>query len=103
MKKFSELNISMPYDNNMFNVPQIQIGNIINCEIAILDFQKDVTTKHGGGRYVVKIKHEGVQKKFFTNSGRIKTALDCSKDAIPFLATIKQECFKDGSKTYYFI
>lgn len=64
----------------------------------------DEIIDHGNGRYIVKIKHEGIERKFFTNAAPIKGALDqISKDGFPFLTTIKQQRFGSGSgKTFYF-
>jgi len=104
MKKFSEFGIKLKEDKNMFPVQQISITNIINCEIEILDFAPDVNTRFGDGRYVVRIRFEKVERKFFTNSKKIKESLDLiSKTDFPFTATIKSENFGSGNgKTYFF-
>lgn len=75
MKRFSELGIEIDADRHIFPVPQVSITDILNCEIEILDFESGVKTQHGSDRYVVKIKHEGTECKFFTNSTPIKEAL----------------------------
>lgn len=104
MKRFSDFNINSLDDRRVFAVPVISIGELINCEIEILDYEPNVKTVHGNGRYIVKIKHEGIERKFFTNAAPIKGALDqISKDGFPFLTTIKQQRFGSGSgKTFYF-
>ncbi|NDV46129.1 hypothetical protein D0T49_03620 [Paludibacter sp. 221] len=102
MKKFSELGIEIETGKNMFQVPKIQITEIINCEIEVLDFEKDITTRHGDGRYILKIKYNGNEYKFFTNAAKIKEALDkIPKTEFPFQTTIKQESFGTG-RTFYF-
>jgi hypothetical protein len=74
------------------------------CEIEILDFESGVKTQHGSDRYVVKIKHEGTECKFFTNSTPIKEALSkISKKDFPFITTIRVKKLGVGnSKMYYF-
>lgn len=102
MKKFSEMGIEVK-KSDMFDVEQISINYIINCEVEVMAFHTDVKTGYGEGRYVVKVRHEGKVCKFFTNCNRIKETLNMipEKD-FPFLATIKQQrCGKNGS-TYYF-
>lgn len=105
MKKFSDFNINNTLDNkNIFPVAVISIEELTNCEIEVLDFQANVKTRHGEGRYVVKVKYEGIERKFFTNATPLKEALDqIPKDEFPFIATIKQQRFGSGSgKTFYF-
>jgi len=104
MKRFSEFNITTGTDKNIFVVPVISIEELINCEVEILDFEKGVKTRHGENRYVVKVKHEGVERKFFTNAAPIKEALDqVSKSDFPFITVVKQQRFGSGSgKTFYF-
>lgn len=59
---------------------------------------------HGDGRYILKVKHEGSECKFFTNATPIKNALDqINKTDLPFTTIIKQQRFGTGSgKTFYF-
>ncbi|MFH1121774.1 MAG: hypothetical protein V1775_18280 [Bacteroidota bacterium] len=104
MKKFSEFGINTLEDKHIFAVPVVSIEEVTNCEIEVLDFESGVTTRHGDGRYIVKVKHEGVERKFFTNATPIKEALEkVQKEDFPFLTTIKQQRFGSGSgKTFYF-
>lgn len=104
MKKFSDFGINTLDNKNVFAVPVISIEEVINCEIEVLDFEANVTTKHGAGRYIVKIKHEGIERKFFTSATPIKEALDrIPKTDFPFLTTIKVQRFGAGAgKTFYF-
>lgn len=103
MKKFSDLGVNLE-DKNIFNVPLISIEDVANVEILILDFEANVKTRHGDGRYILKVKHEGIERKFFTNASPIKNALDqIKKQDMPFATIIKQQRFGSGSgKTYYF-
>lgn len=104
MKKFSEFGINTLEDKVIFPVPIISITDVINCEIEILDYEPGVKTRHGDDRYVVKIRNEGIDSKFFTNATPIKEALDkVPKEEFPFATTIKQQKFGSGSgRTYYF-
>ena len=104
MKKFADFGINTLNDKTVFAVPQVSITEVFNCEIAVLDFEKDVKTRHGEGRYVVKFLKDNIEQKFFTNAAPIKEALDkVNKQDFPFTTTIKQQRFGSGSvKTFYF-
>lgn len=104
MKKFSDLGVKAIEDKNIFNVPAVSIQDVINVEIEVMDFETNVTTKHGDGRYILKIKVDGHECKFFTNASPIKNAIDqINKHDLPFVTTIKQQRFGAGNgKTYYF-
>jgi hypothetical protein len=104
MKKFSDFGINTLDNKNVFAVPVISIEEVINCEIEVLDFEANVKTRHGDGRYIVKIRFEAVERKFFTNAAPIKEALSqIEKENFPFKTTIKQQRFGSGAgKTFYF-
>lgn len=104
MKKFSDFGINTHDNKTVFTVPKISITDILNCEVEILDYESGVKTAHGDNRYVVKVKHDEVEYKFFTNATPIKEALDkIPKEDFPFATTIKQQKFGTGSgKTFYF-
>lgn len=103
MKRFSDFNIDTLEDKRIFAVPVISIEELINSEIVVLDYETNITTIHGGGRYIVKIEHEGVERKFFTNAEPIKEALDrIDKKDFPFTATIKPRRYGGAKKTFYF-
>ncbi|MEA4975969.1 MAG: hypothetical protein VB046_09565 [Paludibacter sp.] len=104
MKKFSDLGIKPKDDKNIFNVPSISIQDVVNVEIEILDFEANVKTRHGDGRYILNVRYEGKECKFFTNASPIKQVLDqTGKEDFPFTTIIKQQRFGSGSgKTFYF-
>lgn len=104
MRKFSDLGVNTLDDKVVFAVPAISITEVINCEIQVLDYEANVKTRHGDNRYIVKIKRDNVESKFFTNATPIKDALNrIEKKDFPFLTTIKQQRFGGGSgKTFYF-
>jgi hypothetical protein len=105
MKKFSELGIKPTENKAIFEVPKLSIEDLINCEVEVIDFESGVTTRHGEGRTIVKVKYNGAEVKFFTNAKPIKEALQqVQKQDFPFLATIKVQKYGSGSaKTYYFL
>ena len=104
MKRFSDFGIDVFENKNIFSVPQISIAEIINCEVEVIDFEPDVVTRHGDGRFIVKIRHDGSEKKFFTNANPIKDALKrVSKSDFPFIATIKQKRYGTGSNSTFYI
>jgi hypothetical protein len=104
-KKFSELGI-LPKDNGkIFNCQQVSITDVLNSEIMVLDFQPNVKTAHGDGRYLVHFQTTGptpVEGKFFTNAESLKSCLDqVTKDNLPFITVIKAtKCGK--GKIYQF-
>ena len=104
MKKFSDLGIKPEEQQNIFPVQQISITDVTNCEIEILDYASNVETKFGEGRYVVRIRYENIERKFFTNVKPIKDVLDkVNKADFPFTTTIKPIKFGTGNgKTYQF-
>jgi hypothetical protein len=104
MKKFAEFGIKPKKNTQVFEVPKVSIVDIINCEIVVIAYQKGVKTKHGDNRYVVKIRYNNADCKFFTASDNLKDALDqIPADGFPFTETIKQQSFEIGNgKKFYF-
>ena len=103
MKRFSDLGVSVEAGNNIFQVQQVSITDILNSEIEVLDFESGVKTQHGDNRYVVKIKADGKECKFFTNSTPIKEALGkIPHEDFPFITVIRAKKLGMGnSKMYY--
>jgi hypothetical protein len=104
-KRFSELGISPKNSGKIFNCQQVSICDILNSEIMVLDFQPNVKTAHGDGRYLVHFKTteaNPIEGKFFTNAETLKGCLDqVPKDCLPFLTVIKAiKCGK--GKIYQF-
>lgn len=98
MKNFSDLNL--PKSRTIYDCEQVSINQIINCRIEVLGFQRDVKTSFGEGRAVVRIRHEEIEKKFFTNSTVLKdTLFSISPEDFPFMATVKS--YKSGKNTVY--
>lgn len=107
MKKFSEMGISyVPSDGKKrFPGKVTRLAAIQNKQIEIHDYQDDMTTAHGEGRYLVSFreKQTGEWGKFFTSSDEMKQILDKVsdiEDGYPFETVIESEPF-DGNKVKY--
>lgn len=95
MISFAELGIDF---KDEFTEEKISINDIVNVEIEVIDFRREVETRNGP-RYVVKINIEGRTRIFFTQSKRIIAALESEKIKFPFRTIIKT--FKAGDKRGY--
>ena len=101
MKNFSEMGITTS-NKKVFNVSQIRIDEVLNQELEIHDFHPNVTTKYGE-RHVVLLKLEGMERKLFTDSKKIKEQLEkVEKSDFPFTAKISVLWYGDRKKTYLF-
>lgn len=77
----SFLNLPPNKASRRFNCRETSQQQLTNKTFWVMDFIKDVDTKFGKNRYLVKIKEskedpEGKAEKFFTNSQDIKYILD---------------------------
>ncbi|MCD8008993.1 MAG: RNA-directed DNA polymerase [Clostridiales bacterium] len=108
MKDFKDLGITyQPADGKKrFEGELVRLGELQNCEVIICDFETNITTKEGEGRYVVQfeIPGEGIKKKFITNSEEMKGILDQIRqaDELPFKSVIKRVFFGQGKSKYVF-
>lgn len=109
MIKFKDLGLSYtPKDGKKrFNGECVRISSIVNVEIEIHDFERDVKTAQGDGRYLVSFRdtRTGRFGKFFTNSDEMKTMLDSIRekgDLFPVLTTIQSTPFEGGRGTRYY-
>lgn len=100
MRKFSEMGITYtPADGKKRFAGNVKrLGEIVNEEIEIHDFERDVRTKHGDKRYLVSYrdKRTGEYGKFFTNSEELKAQLeqaDAMDEGFPFETVIRSEVF----------
>ena len=107
MKKFSEMGVSYTQEDGKKRFPGkvVRLGSLQNKEIEIHDYEKDVTTSQGDGRYLVSFrdKKSGEWAKFFTASEEMKQILDKVsdiEDGFPFETVIESEVF-DGNKVKY--
>lgn len=104
MKSFKDLGVTYkPADGKKrFEGNLTPLGNLQNCKVTILDFETDIKTKQGEGRYVVQYEMDGQKGKFITASEEMKNILDQIKEMgeLPFETVIKREMF-GGNKTKY--
>ena len=104
MKSFRELGVTYkPADGKKrFEGNLTPLGNLQNCKVTIIDFETDIKTKQGDGRYVVQYELDGQKGKFITASEEMKNILDQIKamNELPFETVIKREMF-GGNKTKY--
>lgn len=104
MKSFKDLGVVYkPADGKKrFEGNLTPLGQLQNCKINVLDFETDIKTKEGEGRYVVQYELDGQKGKFITASDEMKNILDQIKELgeLPFETTIRRETF-GGNKTKY--
>ena len=107
MKKFGELGVTYTPKDGKKRFPgnTVRLAAIQNIPIEVHDYQTDIKTPHGDGRYIVSFKEidRGVWGKFFTASEEMKNILDQIsdiEDGFPFETKITSECF-EGSKVKY--
>lgn len=107
MKDFAELGIKYVSQDGKkrFDVPTVRLDAIQNTRIVVKDYETDIKTREGDGRYVVLIEdEESHERKFFTNSEEMKQILDKVRTAgeMPFRTVIRSQPFGDGKKKYCF-
>lgn len=94
----SFLKIKPNEQSKHFNGKEVTQQSLINTSFWICDYVKDVKTKYGEGRYLVKAKNElndteSQSFKFFTNSQDIKYILDkiAELNAFPRKVTMRMK------------
>ena len=93
-----------------YDVPERKLMDILNVPFTVLDFQPNITTKQGTGRYCVLCEENGQRFKFITNCYNIKDVLDQAREAeengrkvFPVEdVRIKRRSLGDGKSAYYF-
>lgn len=107
MKKFSEMGVAYaPADGKKrFPGKVTRLSSLQNKDIEIHDYETDIKTSQGEGRYLVSFKDakSGEWGKFFTSSEEMKNILDQisdMEDGFPFQTVILSEVF-DGNKVKY--
>ncbi|MCF0187956.1 MAG: hypothetical protein HUK04_00460 [Bacteroidaceae bacterium] len=103
-KRFSDLGIKPKDSGKIFNCQQVSITDILNSEIEVIDFQANLHTQHGEGRYLVhfRMTDGSLEGKFFTASHSLISCLDQMKpEDLPVITVIKAiKCGK--GKIYQF-
>ncbi|MEZ3549651.1 MAG: hypothetical protein K1W02_02805 [Muribaculaceae bacterium] len=87
-----------------FDVRKVKVMEILNMPITVLDFIPDVKTRHGDGRYAVKIMYDGQEMKFITGSYTLKSQLDQAKEAnaLPIETRLRKRDLGEGTTDYIF-
>lgn len=107
MKKFSELHISYtPADGKKrFPNKAVQLRQLVNVEIEVLDFERDVNTRYGL-RWLVMFRDTRTNEinKFFTDCDEMKQNLEQASGMgeIPFATVVAAEYFGDNKVKYKF-
>ena len=86
------------------------IDGYSQCPITVVDFETNVKTKQGEGRYCVLFEQNGQRSKFITNCYNLKDVLDQAREAenngqkiFPVENVIvKRRSLGDGKSAYYF-
>jgi hypothetical protein len=102
MTTFAELGFIYQHDGKKeFAAEQIKLARLSNRRVTVKDFETGISTKEGPDRYVVLIENEGRDYKFFTNSKKMKAALDFAleRNALPFECVIED---LGGNQGYMF-
>lgn len=109
MHKFSDFNVPYtPKDGKKrFHGKTTRLAAIVNNEVEIHDYERDVKTPHGDNRYLVSFRDPRTNEfgKFFTNSEEMKSQLDSvaeMEDGFPFQTIIRSETFENGRGFRYF-
>lgn len=64
-----------------FDVKETRLMDILNVPITVVDFETNVKTKQGEGRYCVLFEQNGQRSKFITNCYNLKDVLDQAREA----------------------
>lgn len=109
MKDFSELGfVYMAQDGKKrFDEPMVSLSELQNRTIEVKDFETDIKTREGDGRYIVQFHCDDRQigdGKFITNSEELKQALLMAREQnfLPFRTTVKRVTFGKGKSKYQF-
>lgn len=92
------------------DVKETRLMDILNVPITVVDFETNVKTKQGEGRYCVLFEQNGQRSKFITNCYNLKDVLDQAREAenngqkiFPVENVIvKRRSLGDGKSAYYF-
>lgn len=102
MKRFSDLNIKVSKPD-FFDAELVSIYQMLNQELEVLNYHKNIDTSYGPNRYIILVQLAGKQYKFFTDSKRLKEQLDLvAKEDFPFIAKVAALNLGERKKTYYF-
>lgn len=102
---FSSLGINPCGKNDYFNVPKIQLEEIVGVEIHLLNFVLNINTIHGNDRCVILIKilETGNIYKVFSSSRYIREVLEMTdKKDLPIATKINKIAINKKATSYMF-
>lgn len=109
MKNFSDFGLSFVASDGKkrFDCRAYPLSELQNRQIVIEDYETNVKTKEGEGRYLVKFSSDELgDGKFFTNSEEMKQMLDRISEeyenGFPFKTIIKRKSMGNGKSKYSF-
>jgi hypothetical protein len=87
-----------------FDVEKVSLEEIVKDPITVLEYEEGVKTQYGPGRIVVKIIHNGAEKKIITNSFTIKSMLKQAKEMnlFPIETRVLKKPIEKGRWDFYF-
>lgn len=87
-----------------FDIEKVSLEEIVKDEITVLEYEEGVKTQYGTGRIVVKILHEGKEKKIITNSFTIKSMLRQARERnlFPIQTKVLKKPIEKGKWDFYF-
>ncbi len=87
-----------------FDVEKVSLEEIVKDPITLLEYEEGVKTQYGPGRIVVKIIHNGAEKKIITNSFTIKSMLKQAKEKnlFPIETRVLKKPIEKGRWDFYF-
>lgn len=94
----------------LFDAKQKNIMEVLNLPMQVIDFETDVETQHGKGRFVVLIELDATKEtvKFITNSFDIKDELTQAREkekkgelTFPIPSCVRRKQLSDGKYTFY--
>lgn len=87
-----------------FDVEKVSLEEIVKDEITILEYEEGVKTQYGPDRTVIKIRHNGAEKKIITNSFTIKSQLRQARDLnlFPIDTVVLKKPIEKGRWDFYF-
>jgi hypothetical protein len=93
----------------IFDFQLKKLFEIVNLTIFVIDFETNIRTKHGDGRYIIHFQLNGTDYKFVTNSFSLKNQLDDARklaksnpNVFPIETIIRQQDIGNGKHDFYF-
>jgi hypothetical protein len=87
-----------------YDVRQVKSDVIPNVDVTVKSFIRDITTKHGGGRYAILMDMHGEEVKLITNSCTLKSQCEqaLEKGVLPTETHLRRKDIGSGKYDFYF-